>query len=141
MAHPGRARELLRAYVHGWLARAMVIGRDVIGAGRVRHTRPAACSSLVVLAALAAAPPVRAATAFAPTRVDGGAGSTTAIVQWQIQESAKAQQRGDEVSSAGYATRGWYPVSGRATVVAGLLENGTYKNVFYGDNLRKVQPP
>src|SRR6185312_1489986 len=35
----------------------------------------------------------------------------------------------------------WYPVSGRATVMAGLLENGKYKNVFYSDNLRAVEEP
>ena len=32
-------------------------------------------------------------------------------------------------------------MSGRATVMAGLLENGTYKDVFYGDNLRAVEEP
>ena len=71
----------------------------------------------------------------------GDAGSATAIAHWQIQSSAKAQQSGAEVSSAGYSTEGWYPVSGRATVMAGLLENGTYENVFYSDNLRAVEEP
>ncbi len=79
--------------------------------------------------------------AFTPTQVDGGAGSATPIAHWQIQASAKAQQSGAEVSSAGYSTRGWYPVSGRATVMAGLLENGKFKNVFYGDNLRAATDP
>jgi len=32
-------------------------------------------------------------------------------------------------------------VSGRATVMAGLLENRTYGNVFYSDNLRAVEEP
>ena len=32
-------------------------------------------------------------------------------------------------------------MSGRATVMAGLLENGTYKNVFYSDNLRAAEEP
>jgi exo-1,4-beta-D-glucosaminidase len=81
------------------------------------------------------------ADSFAPTQVGGDAGSVTAIAHWQIQSSAKAQQSGAEVSSAGYSTREWYPVSGRATVMAGLLENGTYKNVFYGDNLRTAAEP
>ena len=97
-----------------------------------------------VLAALAAAPLTRAANAspaFAPTRVEGGGGSTTAIVHWQIQSSAKAQEDGAEISSAGFSPRGWFPVSGRATVMAGLLENGTYNNVFYGENLRAVEAP
>jgi exo-1,4-beta-D-glucosaminidase len=121
----------------------VVGGRNIPGGGRARQAR--ALSGIrawpVVLAALAAAPSAYAETAFAPTRVDGGAGSTTAIAAWEIQESAKAQQAGADISSAGFVTRGWYPVGGRATVMAGLLENGTYKDVFYGDNLRTVQPP
>jgi exo-1,4-beta-D-glucosaminidase len=96
---------------------------------------------MVVLLALAATSPAGAASAFAPTPVAGGAGSTTAIAGWEIQSSAKAQEGGATISSAGFATRGWYPVSGRATVMAGLLENGTYPNVFYSDNLRAVAEP
>ena len=92
-------------------------------------------------ALLIAAPPACAATVFAPTLVNSDAGSKTAIAQWQIQSSSKAQQVGDEISSNGYSTQGWYAVSGRATVMAGLLENGTYKDVFYSDNLRAVEEP
>jgi exo-1,4-beta-D-glucosaminidase len=112
----------------------MVTSMEIIGSGRKR-VAPA------VLAVLMAAPLARANTAFAPTRVDAGAGSTTAIATWEIQESAKAQQNGADISSVGFSTHDWYPVSGRATVMAGLLENGIYRNVFYGDNLRAAQPP
>jgi exo-1,4-beta-D-glucosaminidase len=100
-----------------------------------------ALSTLWALAALASAPLARAESAFAPTEVDGSAGSATAIAHWQIQSSAKAQQSGAEISSAEYSTHDWYPVSGRATVMAGLMENGTYKNVFYSDNLRAAEEP
>jgi len=79
--------------------------------------------------------------AFSPTRVVVDAGATTAIAHWQIQSSGKAQQGGAEVSAVGFPTDGWYPVSGRATVIAGLMENGKYENVFYGDNLRTVEEP
>jgi exo-1,4-beta-D-glucosaminidase len=96
---------------------------------------------MAALVALAATSLACAESAFAPTRMDGEAGSVTAIAHWQIQSSAKAQQSGAEVSSAGFSTSGWYPVSGRATVMAGLLENGAYQNVFYGDNLRAVEAP
>jgi exo-1,4-beta-D-glucosaminidase len=96
---------------------------------------------MAALAALAGASLACAESAFTPTQVGGDAGSATAIAHWQIQSSAKAQQSGAEVSSAGYSTRDWYPVSGLATVMAGLLENGTYKNVFYGDNLRAAEEP
>ena len=89
-----------------------------------------------------AASATHAQTAYAPTQVAVDAGSATAIAHWQIQDSAKAQQGGTEISSTGYATAEWYPVSGRATVMAGLLENGTFKNdVFYSDNLRAAQVP
>ena len=90
---------------------------------------------------LAGASLARADSVFSPTRVDGGAGSATTIAHWQIQSSAKAQQSGAEVSSGGFSTHDWYPVSGRATVMAGLLENGTYQNVFYSDNLRAAEEP
>src|SRR5262252_3527843 len=96
---------------------------------------------MAALAALVGTSLACAAGTFAPTRVEGGAGSATAIGHWQIQSSAKAQQSGAQVSSAGFSTAGWYPVSGRATVMAGLLENGTYQNVFYSDNLRAVEEP
>jgi exo-1,4-beta-D-glucosaminidase len=94
-----------------------------------------------VLATLATSPLACAATPFAPTEVNGSPGSTTPVAHWQIQSSAKAQESGAEVSSAGFSTQGWYPVSGRATVMAGLLENGKYENVFYSDNLRAVEEP
>jgi exo-1,4-beta-D-glucosaminidase len=100
--------------------------------------------ALWMMAALAvlASSSAHAQTTYAPTQVDVDAGSVTAIGHWQIQDSAKAQQDGTEISSTGFSTEDWYPVSGRATVMAGLLENGTYKNdVFYSDNLRAVQVP
>jgi exo-1,4-beta-D-glucosaminidase len=96
---------------------------------------------MAALALLAGPTFACAAGAFSPTRVDGKAGSVTAIGQWQIQSSAKAQEGGAEVSSAGFSTSNWYTVSGRATVMAGLMENGKYENVFYGDNLRTVEEP
>jgi exo-1,4-beta-D-glucosaminidase len=96
---------------------------------------------LVALAALAVTSQALAEGAFAPLQPDGDIGSVTAIARWQIQSSAKAQQSGAEISSAGFTASDWYPVSGRATVMAGLLENGKYDNVFYGDNLRAVEEP
>jgi exo-1,4-beta-D-glucosaminidase len=100
---------------------------------------------MIAMVAVIAAPMAGTALAgadsiFAPTPA-GDAGSATAIAHWQIQTSAKAQESGAQVSSAGYSTSGWYPVSGRATVMAGLLENGKYENVFYGDNLRAASEP
>src|SRR5277367_1062245 len=132
MAGPIRALELRRAHVHRRRPRTVVIVRI-----------PGMPSILVVvaLALLALASLAPAESVYSPTRVDGDLGSATTIAHWQIQSSAKAQQSGAEISSAGYSTGEWYPVSGRATVMAGLLENGTYKNVFYSDNLRAAEEP
>ena len=93
------------------------------------------------LVLLAGASLAGADNAFVPTPVSAGLGSTTSVAHWQIQSSAKAQQGGADVSAAGFSTGDWYPVSGRATVMAGLLENGKYADVFYGDNLRAVEEP
>jgi exo-1,4-beta-D-glucosaminidase len=83
---------------------------------------------MLALAALASTPLANAA-------------SSTAIDHWLIQSSSKAQASGADVSSSGFSTKDWYPVSGRATVMAGLLENGKYENVFYSDNLRAAAEP
>jgi len=88
--------------------------------------------------AMLATPAVYAANTYAPTPIAGQPGQVTAIAHWQIQSSAKAQENGAEISSAGFSTKGWYPVSGHATVMAGLVENGEYKNVFHDDELRTV---
>jgi exo-1,4-beta-D-glucosaminidase len=111
--------------------------------GAAEATRIPDLATIRVLAAVAAlaGSSLACAGTFAPTPVDGDAGSATAIARWQIQSTTQAQQSGAEVSSAGFSTQGWYPVSGRATVMAGLLENGTYEDVFYGDNLRAVEEP
>ncbi|WP_430389885.1 glycosyl hydrolase 2 galactose-binding domain-containing protein [Dyella sp. 20L07] len=98
---------------------------------------------MMVAVAVSATPFAYAQKAtYSPTSVADQVGSVTAINHWQIQDSAKAQQDGTEISTANFSTEDWFPVSGRATVMAGLLENGTYKNdVFYSDNLRAVQVP
>ena len=98
--------------------------------------------TMMVLVASAGISLARAATTYAPTQVHDGAGSATAITHWQIQSSDKAQQSGADISTTGFSTDGWYPASSRATVMAGLLENGVYKDdVFYSDNLQAVQVP
>ncbi|MBS0381961.1 MAG: glycoside hydrolase family 2, partial [Proteobacteria bacterium] len=73
-----------------------------------------------------------------PTRIVRDAGTTTAIDHWEIRSSAEAQQGGAEISTDGFPTKGWYPASGRATVMAALMENGKYKGMFHDDNLRTV---
>ena len=84
---------------------------------------------------------VRAQGSFVPVQVNAGAGSMTSIDHWQIQSTAKVQQSGVEVSTGDFSTHDWFAASGRATVVAALLENGKYPDVFYSDNLRAIEIP
>ncbi|MDF4004441.1 glycoside hydrolase family 2 TIM barrel-domain containing protein [Luteibacter sp. PPL552] len=103
--------------------------------------------NLTFRAALAAAlsvvaVPAMARTTYADTAVSATPGTRVSIARWQIQDVAKAPQDGGAISTDGFATEGWFPVTGRATVMAGLLENDVFKNdVFYSDNLRAVQVP
>jgi exo-1,4-beta-D-glucosaminidase len=96
---------------------------------------------LVVVVMAAAMSDAHAKSVGGPVKVDCKSECTTALDHWEIQSSAKAQQSGAEVSRNGFSTKEWYPVSGRATVMAGLLENGKYPELFYSDNLRAVEIP
>jgi len=106
---------------------------------------PIAARAAVVAAAmmsLGAVPAAMARSTYADTRVAADAGTLTPIAHWQIQDTSKAQEAGVAISAAGFATKEWYPVTGRATVMAGLLENDAFKfDVFHSDNLRAVQVP
>ena len=55
---------------------------------------------------------------------------------WKVQSSAQVPASGSQVSEPGFSTRGWYPTSAPKTVFAVLVENGVYKNPYFGMNLR-----
>ena len=57
---------------------------------------------------------------------------------WKVQSSAKVPGGGDTISQVGFSTVGWYPTSVPQTVFAVLVENGVYKDPFYGMNLRAI---
>lgn len=55
---------------------------------------------------------------------------------WKMQSSARVNATGDKVSQPGFSPQGWYSTSAPKTVFAVLVENGVYKNPYYGMNLR-----
>jgi len=57
---------------------------------------------------------------------------------WKVQSSSVATEPGETVSQPGYSTAGWLPISQPETVMAALLENGRYPDIFKSDNLAKV---
>jgi exo-1,4-beta-D-glucosaminidase len=57
---------------------------------------------------------------------------------WKLQSSAKVNGSGEKISSLDFVTEGWYSTSVPKTVFAVLVENGVYKDPFFGMNLRSV---
>ena len=55
---------------------------------------------------------------------------------WKLQSSAQVSESGEKVSEPGFSTSGWYSTSVPQTVFAALVENGVYKDPYYGTNLR-----
>ena len=55
---------------------------------------------------------------------------------WKVQSSAKVPAAGDKISEPGFSTQGWYATSAPKTVFAVQVENGVYKDPYYGTNLR-----
>ncbi|GAA1970590.1 glycoside hydrolase family 2 protein [Amycolatopsis minnesotensis] len=61
---------------------------------------------------------------------------------WQVQSTALAKQPGEQVSSPGFATKGWLPVKpddagAPGTEINALVQNGECPDVFTGENMRK----
>ena len=88
-----------------------------------------------VVAIIRAGTPAQAAAAV-PNGPNPGTAALTS--GWRIQSSAVAGHDGAKISKPGYRATGWLPLSKPETLMAGLLENGRYPNVFHGDNLAKV---
>jgi exo-1,4-beta-D-glucosaminidase len=93
---------------------------------------------LAVVLALGVAPAAQAADAAADvlTTLPATQSGSTAVRGWQIQSSAQVSATGAEISRPRFDGSAWYPVGPRSTVLAGLVQNGRYPNLFYGTNLR-----
>ncbi|HET9315815.1 MAG TPA: glycoside hydrolase family 2 protein [Vicinamibacteria bacterium] len=57
---------------------------------------------------------------------------------WSLTSSAQVAAKGEEISRAGFSTSGWQAVTVPNTVVGALVENGTYKDPYFGMNLRSL---
>ncbi|MGB7284828.1 MAG: sugar-binding domain-containing protein [Candidatus Acidiferrum sp.] len=57
---------------------------------------------------------------------------------WSVQSSAKVSAGPEAVSSLGFDASSWYKTSAPNTVFAVLVENGVYKNPYFGMNLRSI---
>jgi exo-1,4-beta-D-glucosaminidase len=68
------------------------------------------------------------------------AGRELSLLQkgWFMQSSERVRQSGEELSSPGASTEGWYAVSVPSTVLAGLVANGEYTDLYFADKLKSV---
>jgi exo-1,4-beta-D-glucosaminidase len=57
---------------------------------------------------------------------------------WALQSSCQVGAAGDEISRPGFRTDGWHRAAVPTTVVAALVADGTYKDPFFGVNLRSL---
>ncbi|GAA1313434.1 beta-mannosidase [Planotetraspora silvatica] len=64
--------------------------------------------------------------------------STELTSGWALRSATGLSDTGATVSQVGYSTSGWNPVSLPSTVLAGLVANNVYQNIFFGQNLKNV---
>ena len=57
---------------------------------------------------------------------------------WQIQSSEKVKADGNEISEIGFSIKGWFPAEVPTTVLAALVRDSVYKNIFFSKNLGKI---
>src|SRR5919198_4173345 len=96
------------------LAAALVLG---VGAG---HSRTAG-----------AAPPP-------PPPPPSLASSTELSQGWALRSANDVTDNGATISQVGYSTSSWYPISVPSTVLAGLVANNVYQDIYFGTNLQSV---
>jgi exo-1,4-beta-D-glucosaminidase len=57
---------------------------------------------------------------------------------WAIGSSAQTGSTGEVISKPGFDVSKWYPCQVPSTVMAALIANNEYPNIFMGDNISKV---
>lgn len=57
---------------------------------------------------------------------------------WAIQSSEEISAGGETISTRGYAAAGWYATSVPSTVLAALVKNGIYPDLYFGMNMDTI---
>jgi exo-1,4-beta-D-glucosaminidase len=65
-------------------------------------------------------------------------GSTELSAGWALRSATGLADTGATISQVGYDTTGWHPISAPSTVLAGLVANNVYQNIYFGTNLQSV---
>jgi exo-1,4-beta-D-glucosaminidase len=64
--------------------------------------------------------------------------STELTRGWALQSATSVTDAGATISQPGYGISGWYRISLPSTVLAGLVANNVYQDVYFGTNLQSV---
>jgi exo-1,4-beta-D-glucosaminidase len=65
--------------------------------------------------------------------------SSTELSQgWALRSANSVTDTGATISQVGYSTSGWYPIAIPSTVLAGLVANNVYQDIYFGTNLQPV---
>ncbi len=57
---------------------------------------------------------------------------------WFLQDSDKVSATGEAISKIKFNAQGWYSATVPTTVLAALVADGVYANIYYGKNLAKI---
>src|SRR5207302_4859320 len=91
----------------------------------------------VTLFVLAQVVVVSSLLAQTPTPTKHAAETKLALHEgWSLQTSAKVEARGEVISTAQFAPKGWHQATVPTTVVAALVKDKTFKDPLFGTNLR-----
>jgi exo-1,4-beta-D-glucosaminidase len=78
------------------------------------------------------------APALALGQVPSSSSSTPLRDHWALQSSCVTQARGEQISTAGFAAKGWHAAAVPSTVVAALVADKTYPDPAVAMNLRSL---
>ena len=57
---------------------------------------------------------------------------------WHLQSSAKVAETGEIISTTQFNPNGWYPTCIPTTVLAALVDNKVYPDLYFGENLKSI---
>jgi len=57
---------------------------------------------------------------------------------WKVQAAAKTPEKGERISTEVFTGQNWYHASVPSTVLAVLVDNGVYKDIYFDKNLSKI---
>jgi beta-mannosidase len=80
-------------------------------------------------------------TAMQPVGQVEQAGVVTLASGWELQDSAKATDTGELISTANYAPANWFKATVPGTVLTSLVNDGVYPEPLYGENNRTNKIP